>query len=95
MNFKIVPVDRLIKGRFQDNFEFLQWFKKIFDANYDGRVYDPLEARFGIALGSAVNQNETGIGDGINFQRLHKRPGTFLYLCFYQKLISGMEYEIF
>merc|ERR1719342_120187 len=26
---KIVPVDRLIKGRFQDNFEFLQWFKKL------------------------------------------------------------------
>merc|ERR1712036_51636 len=25
---KIVPVDKLIKGRFQDNFEFLQWFKR-------------------------------------------------------------------
>ena len=24
---KIVPVEKLIKGRFQDNFEFLQWFK--------------------------------------------------------------------
>merc|ERR1719447_636569 len=33
---KIVPVDKLIKGRFQDNFEFLQWFKKFFDANYSG-----------------------------------------------------------
>merc|ERR1719431_522364 len=32
----IVPVDRLVKARFQDNFEFLQWFKKFFDANYDG-----------------------------------------------------------
>ena len=24
---KVVPVEKLIKGRFQDNFEFLQWFK--------------------------------------------------------------------
>lgn len=29
---KTIPVDRLIKGRFQDNFEFLQWFKKFFDS---------------------------------------------------------------
>ena len=24
---QIVPVEKLIRGRFQDNFEFLQWFK--------------------------------------------------------------------
>lgn len=42
---KIVPVEKLIKGKFQDNFEFLQWFKKFFDANYDGHVYNPLEIR--------------------------------------------------
>ncbi|XP_019540549.2 microtubule-associated protein RP/EB family member 2 [Aedes albopictus] len=42
---KTVPIDRLIKGRFQDNFEFLQWFKKFFDANYDGKEYDPIGAR--------------------------------------------------
>ncbi|KAJ1526018.1 hypothetical protein ONE63_009192 [Megalurothrips usitatus] len=49
---KVIPVDRLIKGRFQDNFEFLQWFKKFFDANYDGSPYDGLEARGGLGLGS-------------------------------------------
>ncbi|KAK0410578.1 hypothetical protein QR680_005206 [Steinernema hermaphroditum] len=42
---KIVPVEKLIKGKFQDNFEFLQWFKKFFDANYDGHEYNPIEAR--------------------------------------------------
>ena len=26
---KIIPVERLVKGRFQDNFEFGQWFKKV------------------------------------------------------------------
>lgn len=36
-----------MKGKFQDNFEFVQWFKKFFDANYDGAHYDPVEARQG------------------------------------------------
>jgi len=54
---KIIPIDRLIKGRFQDNFEFLQWFKKFFDANYDGREYDASAAREGYPMG-------LGIGSG-------------------------------
>ncbi|XP_075216899.1 microtubule-associated protein RP/EB family member 1 isoform X2 [Lycorma delicatula] len=48
---KIVPIDRLVKGRFQDNFEFLQWFKKFFDANYAGTEYDAKAARNGEELG--------------------------------------------
>ncbi|XP_023126187.1 microtubule-associated protein RP/EB family member 1b [Amphiprion ocellaris] len=44
---KIIPVDKLVKGKFQDNFEFVQWFKKFFDANYDGTEYNPVEARQG------------------------------------------------
>jgi len=40
-----------VKGRFQDNFEFVQWFKKFYDANYDGREYDPVSARGGDSLG--------------------------------------------
>lgn len=47
-------MDKLIKGRFQDNFEFLQWFKKFFDANYDGREYDAFDARGGITIGSGA-----------------------------------------
>lgn len=41
----------MIKGRFQDNFEFLQWFKKFFDANYDGRDYDASAVREGAPMG--------------------------------------------
>lgn len=38
LNFdKSVPIDRLIKGKFQDNFEFLQWFKKFFDTHSAGK----------------------------------------------------------
>lgn len=49
---KEIPIDRLVKARFQDNFEFLQWFKKFFDSNYDGHSYNALEARGNIPLGS-------------------------------------------
>ena len=48
---QIVPVDKLMKGRFQDNFEFVQWFKKFFDANYGGQDYDPVIARGGLEMG--------------------------------------------
>lgn len=44
----MIGVDKLIKGRFQDNFEFCQWFKKFFDANYNGQEYDALAERDGI-----------------------------------------------
>lgn len=47
-------MDKLIKGRFQDNFEFLQWFKKFFDANYDGREYDAFDARGGFTIGAGA-----------------------------------------
>lgn len=60
---QVIPVDKLIKGRFQDNFEFVQWFKKFFDANYDGRSYNALEARFNIPLGSGAIQNELGVAE--------------------------------
>jgi len=50
---KVVPVDRLVKGKFQDNFEFLQWFKKFFDANYGGQDYDALDMRGGEEVGSS------------------------------------------
>eukprot|EP00039_Didymoeca_costata_P010321 m.138921 g.138921 ORF g.138921 m.138921 type:complete len:265 (+) comp14784_c1_seq1:237-1031(+) len=47
---KVIPVERLVKGRFQDNFEFSQWFKKFFDANYRGQEYDPVGRRAGKAV---------------------------------------------
>ena len=56
-------MDKLVKGRFQDNFEFLQWFKKFFDANYDGHDYDPNAAleRIGLDPDSLVNHPAANI----------------------------------
>lgn len=57
---KIIPIDKLIKGRFQDNFEFLQWFKKFFDANYDGREYDAVAARENLPIGFGAGAGTGG-----------------------------------
>merc|ERR1712088_557159 len=51
---KVIPVERLVKGRFQDNFEFVQWFKKFFDANYQGDDYDAAAARAGAGAPAKV-----------------------------------------
>jgi len=42
---KIIPVQRLIKCRFQDNLEFLQWFHQYFTSSYRGDDYNPTERR--------------------------------------------------
>uniref|UniRef100_A0A0K8TN01 Putative microtubule-binding protein involved in cell cycle control n=1 Tax=Tabanus bromius TaxID=304241 RepID=A0A0K8TN01_TABBR len=64
---KIIPIDKLIKGRFQDNFEFLQWFKKFFDANYDGKAYDALGSRDNAPMGF-------GSGAGKSIATVTKKP---------------------
>lgn len=60
-----IPIERLVKARFQDNFEFAQWFKKVrtllspssrsqfFDANFDGKEYDAVGRRAGKAVAAA------------------------------------------
>lgn len=59
---KEVPIEKLVKGKFQDNFEFVQWFKRFFDVNYDGHPYDALAARGGERIqGSAKSQSKSQI----------------------------------
>ncbi|XP_034241214.1 microtubule-associated protein RP/EB family member 1 isoform X3 [Thrips palmi] len=60
---KIVPIDRLVKGRFQDNFEFLQWFKKFFDANYSGGEYDAAALRNGEQMGNGGSKAPRNFGN--------------------------------
>uniref|UniRef100_A0A8C1IZ54 Microtubule-associated protein RP/EB family member 3 n=2 Tax=Cyprinus carpio TaxID=7962 RepID=A0A8C1IZ54_CYPCA len=66
---KIIPVEKLVKGKFQDNFEFIQWFKKFFDANYDGKEYDPIQARQGQDVAPPPNPGE-------HFSHKPKRTGS-------------------
>lgn len=36
---KPVPIDKLVKARYQDNLEYLQWFKHFFECTYQGQEY--------------------------------------------------------
>ncbi|KAJ0061314.1 hypothetical protein NL108_014847, partial [Boleophthalmus pectinirostris] len=73
---KIIPVERLVKGKFQDNFEFLQWFKRFFDANYDGKEYDPVLSRQGLEASPLPNPGKHCLYNGINLSQRapHTRP---------------------
>ena len=76
----MVPVDRLIKGKFQDNFEFVQWFKKFYDANtgYQRRHYDGVYERDGVPLtGPRVSMPVTPSRRMLSRQpSFHRSPST-------------------
>ncbi|KAI8922534.1 microtubule binding protein [Powellomyces hirtus] len=49
-----IPVERLIKCKFQDNLEFLQWMKKFWDNYFPGGTYDAVGRRGGKAADTPV-----------------------------------------
>lgn len=42
---KFIEVDRLIRGKYQDNLEFMQWFKRFYELNASGASYDATSIR--------------------------------------------------
>jgi len=44
---RYIDVDKLIKAKYQDNLEFLQWMKRFFDIKHNGQEYDALARRKG------------------------------------------------
>ncbi|GAB9471408.1 Microtubule -associated protein eb1 [Globisporangium polare] len=42
---KHIEVDRLVRGKYQDNLEFMQWFKKFYELNASGQPYDAIAVR--------------------------------------------------
>ncbi|KAL3231350.1 Protein BIM1 [Nakaseomyces bracarensis] len=58
---KTVYVDKLIKCKFQDNLEFLQWLKKYWMNNKDGSEYDAEARRRYRAVGTSNSGNNTPI----------------------------------
>ena len=69
---KIIPVEKLVKGRFQDNFEFLQWFKKFFDANSNGKDYtsgDAASIGFDSGLPGTGGASDIGAGGAASYRK--------------------------
>jgi RP/EB family microtubule-associated protein len=67
---KNIEVEKLVKGKYQDNLEFLQWMKRYFDNKQISVDYDPLERR---------NNSELEIcneGNGLK-SRNNSKPHTY------------------
>merc|ERR1719174_3481111 len=47
---KHIEVDKLIRGKYQDNLEMFQWIKSYYENRSQGGDYDPLARRFGDTL---------------------------------------------
>ncbi|KAG5361895.1 Protein BIM1 [Yarrowia sp. C11] len=64
-----IPVEKLVKCRFQDNLEFLQYCKKHWDANWSGQEYDAVGRRAGrVATVSSIGAAPAG-GAGLTSGR--------------------------
>lgn len=57
---KMIPVERLVKCKFQDNLEFLQWMKKYWDTYYPGGPYDAVARRGGGQVGAVKSVSGGG-----------------------------------
>jgi RP/EB family microtubule-associated protein len=44
---KVIEVNKLIKGKYQDNLEFLQWMKRYWDVHWQGGEYEAVGRRNG------------------------------------------------
>mmetsp|Transcript_8345 Transcript_8345/g.12522 ORF Transcript_8345/g.12522 Transcript_8345/m.12522 type:complete len:275 (+) Transcript_8345:52-876(+) len=42
---KPIYIEKLVKAKYQDNLEFLQWMKHFFDCKYSGQTYNAAERR--------------------------------------------------
>jgi len=62
-----VDVDRLVKGKYQDNLEFMQWFKRFFEMTVGDQQpdYDPAAQRAKGKGGAAYNLS-TGAKNGMS-----------------------------
>lgn len=57
-------MDKLVKAKYQDNLEFLQWLKRFFDINYNGEPYDAVSRRKGQDLYYIMGGNKVGNAQG-------------------------------
>ncbi|KAJ0392929.1 hypothetical protein P43SY_000103 [Pythium insidiosum] len=56
-----IEVDRLIRGKYQDNLEFMQWFKRFYELNASGGPYDAFATREK-GKGGALYNSKFGAG---------------------------------
>lgn len=89
---RYVDVDKLIRGKYQDNLEFCQWLKAFWDMQNGGDVadrddYDPVAVRAKGKGGKVVATNTRGGG---TFSTTTTTSGPIILVCV---VISGKEWR--
>ncbi len=59
---RYIDVDKLVKAKYQDNLEFLQWMKRFFDIKYNGQAYDAVGRRKGHDLFYILGGGKVAVG---------------------------------
>lgn len=72
---KVIPVQRLIKARYQDNLEFLQWMYKYGRDTYNGDPDDPTYDAIGRRQKSKGGKDYTGSKNNNNNNRNNRMRG--------------------
>ena len=63
---KKAEVEKLCRGKYQDNLEFMQWFKGFLDRHAVAEGYDPVAARAkGVARGDGQSAPATRRAPGV------------------------------
>lgn len=58
---KHIEVEKLVKCKYQDNLELLQWFKKIFDSNgVTAKDYNAVQRRGDVEVTRREKENKSG-----------------------------------
>ena len=72
---RYIDVDKLVKAKYQDNLEFLQWMKRFFDIKYNGAPYDAVGRRKGQDLFYILGGNKVAPGGAsANPTAMNKAP---------------------
>ena len=70
---KVIEVERLSKGKYQDNLEFMQWLKRFYDLNASkGAAYDAVGRRKSVAPPPAAEKPPAPKPTGIRKKSLEK-----------------------
>jgi len=73
-----IEVQKLVKAKYQDNLEFMQWMKRYFDINYNGEPYDARARRKNQDLYYIGSGNKpvksTGAAKAAPAKRTYKAP---------------------
>lgn len=64
-----MDIDKLVKGKYQDNLEFLQWVKSYYDKHSSGEPYNAVERRNSVLGTSSTKAKSASTSSGSSIKK--------------------------